>query len=232
HIASFNAFSKSRAKDILEEIDVLMPDMITVSKDQIDSLGLLTEGMPYPCIVKPNSSGSSYGVSKVNSSSDLFQAVDMAFEYNDLILIEQFVAGIELSCGVIEYDNRIQALPVTEIVFDGEIFDYELKYADGGAKEITPARISDSATKNCQRISEKVFKQLDLKDMARVDFILQKEPQAGDTIARQCDEIFFIECNTIPGLSRNSILPKQLKSAGIEMKDFFTEMVERSACRD
>ena len=219
HIASPLSFDKAAAKETLMKVDVVMPSVITITKTDINNLNTIAKDVKYPCIVKPNSSGSSYGVSKVNSAEGFEGAAIEAFKYNDLVLIEQFISGVELSCGVIEFGGKVMALPVTEIVFEGEIFDVEAKYSDNGADEITPARISANATEKCQRTTEKVFKELNLTDMASVDFILMDE------------EVYFIEANTIPGLSKNSILPKQLKTAGIQMGDLFTKMIERASCR-
>ena len=217
--ASAISFSKAAAKELLQKDNIVMPSVETYSKSTIGDVTQIANGTKFPCIVKPNSSGSSYGVSKANNKTEFINAVELAFKYNHLILVEQFISGVELSCGVVEINGRVRALPVTEIEFDGEIFDFKAKYADDGAREITPARISKEATSQCQDVAEQVFEKLNLKDMARIDFILMD------------DEVYFIECNTIPGLSKNSILPKQLKEAGINMGEFFIEMIENSACR-
>ena len=167
----------------------------------IDTIGL-------PCFVKPNGAGSSYGISKVKQQSNLKTAINHALEHDTKVLIEQFINGIEVSCGVFFDGEQIKSLPITEIVSENEFFDYQAKY-EGKSKEITPARISKTLTKCIQTITIEIYKRMKLTGICRVDYIIQD------------NKPFIIEINTIPGLSEESIIPKQLKSANIRLSEVF-----------
>ena len=174
----------------------------TVDSDTIiDTIGI-------PCFVKPNGAGSSYGISKVKQQSNLKTAINHALEHDTKVLIEQFINGIEVSCGVFFDGEQIKSLPITEIVSENEFFDYQAKY-EGKSKEITPARISKTLTKCIQTMTIDIYKRMKLKGICRIDYIIQD------------NKPFIIEINTIPGLSEESIIPKQLKSANIRLSEVF-----------
>ena len=174
----------------------------TIDTDYIiKSIGL-------PCFVKPNGAGSSYGISKVNHKSNLEVAINHALEHDNKVLIEQAINGTEISVGIFSNGQSIEALPITEIVSENDFFDYEAKYK-GKSEEITPARISKSLTKDIQKETIKIYKRMELTGICRVDYIIQD------------NEPFIIEINTIPGLSEESIIPKQLKSANIRLSEVF-----------
>jgi D-alanine-D-alanine ligase len=166
-----------------------------------------------PCFVKPNKAGSSFGISKVHNSLELLPAIEKAYKEDSEILIEEFLDGTEVSVGVIEYKNKVTVLPITEIVSHNEFFDYDAKYL-GKSQEITPARISAKQEKNTKTTAEKIYKVLNLSGFSRADFIIVK------------DEPYFIEMNMVPGITTESILPKQAKAAGISLQDLFGSAVE------
>jgi len=180
--------------------------------DEIDPDAIIKE-VGLPCFVKPNRGGSSFGVSKVKTIEELMPAIEIAMKEDDEILIEQFLEGIEISVGVIEYQNKIKVLPITEIVSENEFFDYDAKYL-GKSEEITPARISEKQEKNVIKTAEKIYKILNLSGLSRADFII-----VGD-------RPFFIELNMVPGITSESILPKQARAAGISLKELFGNAVE------
>ena len=180
--------------------------------DQIEHDTILKR-VGLPCFVKPNRGGSSFGVTKVKSADELAPAIEMAFQEDDEILIEEFLDGVEISVGVIEYDHKIKVLPITEIVSENEFFDYDAKYL-GKSQEITPARISKKQQLNVELAAEKIYKSLNLNGLSRSDFII-----VGD-------DPFFIELNMVPGITAESILPKQAKAAGISLKDLFGNAIE------
>jgi D-alanine-D-alanine ligase len=180
--------------------------------DEIDPDAIIKE-VGLPCFVKPNRGGSSFGVSKVKTIEELMPAIEIAMKEDDEILIEQFLEGIEISVGVIEYRNKIKVLPITEIVSENEFFDYDAKYL-GKSEEITPARISEKQEKNVIKTAEKIYKILNLSGLSRADFII-----VGD-------RPFFIELNMVPGITSESILPKQARAAGISLKELFGNAVE------
>jgi D-alanine-D-alanine ligase len=166
-----------------------------------------------PCFVKANRSGSSFGVSKVYQKADLDLALQEAFAVDDEIIVESFLDGMEVSIGVYQLGSEIHALPPTEIVSENDFFDYEAKYL-GKSQEITPARLSDTATLAVQELSKRIYGILKLKGIARADFIFHEGTP------------HFIEINTNPGMSKESIIPQQIAASGLELSDLLTEIIE------
>ncbi|ANW96439.1 D-alanine--D-alanine ligase [Wenyingzhuangia fucanilytica] len=166
-----------------------------------------------PCFVKPNNAGSSYGISKVNKTEDFKAAFEKAFKEDHEILIESFLDGTEVSIGVITYKEKVLALPATEIVSENDFFDYEAKY-EGKSQEITPARISDIQLKNLHTEAIKAYKALNMSGFSRSEFIF-----IGDIP-------YFLEMNTVPGMTTESLLPQQAKAAGIPLPDLLTNAIE------
>lgn len=171
------------------------------------------EMITLPCFVKPNNGGSSFGISKVKKEDELGDAIKKAFEEGTEVMIEEFVAGTEVTCGVVKLRGKVTALPITEIVSENEFFDYEAKYK-GASQEITPARISDEMTKEIQKQATGIFELLHLNGMARIDFIIQQ------------DVPYVIEVNTVPGLSEESIVPQQARAAGMTLPELFGGLLE------
>ena len=174
----------------------------------IDKVGL-------PCFVKPNGAGSSYGISKVTKKAALSKALKDAFLHDHKVIIESFIDGTEVSCGVYFDGKQANALPITEIVSENDFFDYEAKY-EGKSQEITPARISNQLTSEIQTTTIDIYKKMNLSGICRVDFIIQN------------DKPYILEINTIPGLSEESIIPKQLKVANISLSEIFDLLLRNS----
>ncbi|GHA49094.1 D-alanine--D-alanine ligase [Salinimicrobium marinum] len=166
-----------------------------------------------PCFVKANKAGSSFGITKVKNEDDLIPAVKTAFKEDDEIIIESFLDGTEVSVGVVMYEGKILALPVTEIISENEFFDYEAKYL-GKSQEITPARISEEQTSEVQEAAKLIYSKLKMKGFTRSEFIFHN------------NQAHFIEMNTTPGLSEASILPQQSLAAGISLQDLFGNAIE------
>lgn len=166
-----------------------------------------------PCFVKPNRSGSSFGISKVNHSQELLDAIEVAYKEDNEILIESFLNGTEVSVGVINYQGEIIALPITEIVSENDFFDYQAKY-EGKSQEITPARISLELTLEIEKVAKRIYQILKMDGFSRSEFILVD------------DVPFLLEMNTVPGLTNESILPQQAKAANISLQDLFTNAIE------
>lgn len=178
-------------------------------KNIVDTLGL-------PVFVKPNDGGSSFGVSKVKVEGDLKSAIDEAFSHGAEVIIEESLEGIEVTCGVITNSkNEVMAFPITEIVSENEFFDYEAKYK-GLSKEITPARLDDNVYSQVQKITEQVYRDLGLKGMSRVDFIVVD------------NEPFVMEINTTPGLSPESIIPQQANHINMSLEELFSTVIKQS----
>lgn len=166
-----------------------------------------------PCFVKPNKSGSSFGISKVKTASELPIAIEVAYKEDNEIIIESFLDGTEVSVGVINYKGEIKVLPITEIVSENDFFDYEAKY-EGKSKEITPARISDEVTQKVGETAKRAYEVLKMKGFSRSEFIIVE------------NEPYMLEMNTVPGLTAESLIPQQAKAAGISLEDLFTNAIE------
>lgn len=166
-----------------------------------------------PCFVKPNKSGSSFGISKVKTKDEFLYAVANAYKEDDEIIIESFLDGTEVSVGVINYKGEIVVLPITEIVSENDFFDYEAKYL-GKSQEITPARISEEIADKIRTVAKKAYTILKMTGFSRSEFIIVN------------NEPFMLEMNTIPGLTTESLIPQQAKEAGISLQDLFTNAIE------
>jgi len=168
-----------------------------------------------PCFVKPNNAGSSFGISKVNILEEFLPALEIAFKEDTEILIESFLDGVEVSVGVIQYKGEVVVLPITEIVSENDFFDYEAKYL-GQSKEITPARINDIQKNKVSKAAKDLYNFLNMKGFSRSEFIfIGNEP-------------YFLEMNTVPGMTEESLLPQQAKCAGILLKELLTDSILRS----
>ena len=206
-------FNKFLCNHKLISLGFKCPNSICLNNgDKIDNNEIIKE-IGLPCFIKPNQSGSSFGVSKVKSNSQITEAIKLALEHDNKVLIEQFIDGVEISCGVGILHNKITAFPITEIVSQNDFFDFEAKYK-GLSKEITPARISKKITGEVQKITEAVYSKMNLRGISRIDFIIMN------------DIPYIIEINTIPGLSNESIIPKQAKELGITLMQLFDHCIE------
>ncbi|MBH07624.1 MAG: D-alanine--D-alanine ligase A [Flavobacteriales bacterium] len=207
-------FNKYECNLMLKKLGLRCPKSISVSDESNIDYQSVEKEFSYPLIVKPNRSGSSYGVSKVINMMQLKVAIKLAFEHDNHIMFEEFIDGTEVSCGVY-YNNAVTSLPVTEIVTDNEFFDYEAKY-EGKSNEITPARINQKIYSKIKNLTEKIYSELNLKGICRVDYIIKNNLP------------YIIEINTVPGLSNESIIPKQLKGMNISLSEIFKISIENA----
>ena len=168
-----------------------------------------------PCFVKPNRAGSSFGISKVSKIEELDAAIHKAYQEDKEIIIEKSIEGVEVSVGVFNNNKSLVILPITEIVCETEFFDYEAKYL-GKSDEITPARISEQEAEKIRQEVKKIYQTLNMTGLTRSEFIIQ------DGIP------YFLEINTNPGLSKESIIPKQLKEHGMSLTDFFDILIQNA----
>ncbi len=167
----------------------------------------------FPVFVKPNKNGSSYGAAKVDKQEDLLAAIKNGFNYDNEVLIEEYLKGTEVTCGVVTIGGQIKAMPLTEIRSKGEFFDYKAKY-EGNSVEVTPAEIDDQLSRTIQTTSISIYRQLGFKGMCRIDYII---------IGR---DYYMLEVNSIPGLSEESIVPQQARSMGISLEELFGTSIE------
>jgi D-alanine-D-alanine ligase len=171
-----------------------------------------------PLFIKPNNGGSSIGMSKVNEWTQLNVGLEKAFAEDSQVLVEEFISGREFTVGIYKTKDEIIVLPITEIKSSKEFFDYEAKYTKGVTEEITPANISAEQTEKVGEIVKNIFAKLNCKGVVRVDFILQD----------LTNDFYFIEINTVPGQSENSIIPQQVRATGMNMTDFYSLLIEEA----
>lgn len=208
-------FNKRDCLSVLDSYGIPHAKSYYLNKgDAIDSKKIV-KAVGLPCFVKANRAGSSYGITKVYDESKIKQAIEKAYTEDDEVLIEEFLDGTEVSVGVITYKGTIKVLPITEIVSENDFFDYEAKYL-GKSKEITPARINKEQEKQVSAIAEKVYSVLRLKGFSRAEYIFKD------------GRPHFVEINTVPGITNESILPKQAKEAGISLEELFGNALENA----
>ena len=167
-----------------------------------------------PCFVKPNAGGSSFGISKVKKTEDIEKAIDEAFKESDEVIIEKFIKGDEIQCGIFKTQEEAYIFPLVEIVSKNEFFDYQAKYDPNFSEEIIPARISDDLTIKCQQITSELYDELNCKGIVRMDFILKE----GD--------YWFLEANTVPGMTSESLVPQMIEKANMSIKGVLTLLIE------
>jgi D-alanine-D-alanine ligase len=214
-LAASLTFDKNRTKEYLAAFGVLSAKAISAKKtdDQNALIAKVNEQLSYPVFVKPNKNGSSYGASKVNQKDELEIAIALGFDYDDEILIEEYIKGTEVTCGVLSYKGNITALPLTEIRSKSDFFDYKAKY-EGNSKEVTPAEIDADIAKQIQDTATYIYRKLDFKGMCRIDFIIRD------------GKYYMLEVNSVPGLSAESIVPQQAKAFGLTLTELFSNSVE------
>ncbi len=207
-------FNKQACKLYLNEYGIPMTGGLLIRKgQQYDAAGIVRQ-IGLPCFVKPNASGSSFGVSKVKEVGDFNAAVENAFAEGHEVLVESFMKGTEVACGVVRTKQKKIIMPVTEVVPKKEFFDYEAKYTEGLSDEITPARLPEEVTERIQELSAEIYDILGCKGIVRVDFIVTEDgPQ-------------FLEINTIPGMTPESIIPRQAAVFGISQTDLYSMVIE------
>jgi len=206
-------FNKSFCKDVVRSYGIKTARSIHLFKGGLTTGSSILAELELPVFVKPNNGGSSVGMSKVNHKKDLAPALVKAFREDAEILVEEFIKGRELTCGVLRTEGKIIAFPVTEIIPRKEYFDYEAKYKKGMADEVVPAQISRQLSDQCQDISRLLYEKLNCRGIVRFDYI-----HTGT-------DYFFLEVNTVPGLSEASIVPKMARSHGWTFMELVTRLI-------
>lgn len=206
-------FNKRDTLSVLKPYGIACAVSYYLNKGQEIDEQAIVDQVGLPCFVKANKSGSSFGISKVYHKEALAEAIAVAFKEDDEILIESFLDGTEVSVGVINFKGEITVLPITEIVSENDFFDYEAKY-EGKSQEITPARITESQKEAVSKEAKRIYEILKLKGFSRSEFIFHD------------GRPHFIEVNTTPGLSEQSILPQQALCAGISLEALFENAIE------
>lgn len=209
-------FNKYFCNDLAIQYGVKVARTIIIRQGEVWDAESLVKEVKLPCFIKPNKSGSSVGVSKVYSLEGISEAIAKAFNEDDEVLIQQFIKGREMACGVFTLEGKVQVLPVTEIVSKNDFFDYQAKYTEGLASEITPAEITESQAEDCKKLTGFLYKKFNCKGVVRFDYFLTE------------NEWWFLEVNTVPGFSAESIIPKQAKAAGFMLNEFYGALVDEA----
>lgn len=208
-------FNKNNCKNELQKFDIPMAKSIILKLDDFIDFENIIKKIGIPCFVKANESGSSYGVFKVNKKNELTKAIENAFKYDSEILIESFLDGKEVSVGVMKFKNEIKVFGITELVTENDFFDYEAKY-EGKSIEITPANITYEQKKRVTNIVKKIYSKLEMKGFSRSEFIFVNNIP------------YFLEINSIPGMTKESILPQQLSKIDISIEEIVNESIEQA----
>ena len=212
-------FDKFALNNYLRTFGINVADSILVRDgEERPSDEEIVKRLGLPCFVKPAADGSSFGVSKVKKVEDMAEALSLAFDESDEVMIEAFLDGTEISQGVYKTKTKSVVLPATEVVTDNEFFDYDAKY-NGQVEEITPARLNPDTAVKVAKETSRVYDILHCNGIIRVDYIISKN-------ADGTDRINMLEINTTPGMTLTSFIPQQVRAAGLDIKDVLSEIVE------
>jgi D-alanine-D-alanine ligase len=202
-------FNKDYCKRIVKTHGIRVAESVLIRRNQIPATEEIIKTTGLPAFVKPNNGGSSVGVSKVKTIEEMKPAIEKALKEDQEVLVEAFIGGREIGCGVMETKGRMLVFPITEIISKKEFFDYEAKYTDGMSDEKTPADVDEETDAWIKSTGAYLYQRIGCKGFVRFDFILT--PQ----------ELYFLEVNTVPGISPASIIPKQAQVMGISLEQLF-----------
>ena len=212
------AFDKYACKNYLRDVDFVKcaPDAYVRKGADLDAFVVeAVRKLRFPVFVKPTEGGSSFGITRVVKPEDLVTAIQFAFSEGPSVLVEQGVSGRELTCAAYFDGKDVRALPLIEIVSENDYFDYDAKY-NGHSQEICPAPVSDDVRVLVQETTAKIYKRMGCSGIVRVDFILSDEG------------LYFLEINTIPGMTSASLVPRMIRTAGMDMTSFLSTIIENS----
>jgi len=213
-LAAAITFNKFTCNQYLKSFGVKVAESIMLRAGQTVTDQEVITKIGFPCFVKPNVGGSSFGVTKVKCVEQVQPAIVKAFAEGSEVMIEAFLSGTEITCGIYKIKGKSVVFPITEVVSENEFFDYDAKYK-GQVQEITPARISDSLTNRVQQLSSVIYDILGCKGIVRIDYIITE----GEVIN-------LLEVNTTPGMTATSFIPQQVKAAGLNITDVMTDIIE------
>ena len=208
-------FDKIDCLNFLSSKGIKVASSISLLKSEKINVDEIENKIGFPCFVKASNSGSSFGVFKVYDKEEIIHCINSALKVDNKVLIESFIDGREFSIGVISFKGSTKVLPITEIITSNDFFDYEAKY-EGKAEEITPANITDELKSELKLLSKKVYNLLELKGFSRSEFIVND------------NGIYYLETNTVPGLTSESILPQQAQCADISLKELFINAINEA----
>lgn len=213
-LAASLTFNKFVCNRYLQAFGANIAQSYLLRKDEAYNADQILQTVGLPCFVKSNVGGSSFGVTKVKEAAQLAPSIDRAFAEGDEVIIESFLQGTEITCGMYKTHEKTVVFPITEVVTDNEFFDYDAKY-NGQVTEITPARLSDEITAEVQRQTAKYYDVLGCKGIVRIDYIVSPNGVP-----------YVLEANTTPGMTPTSFIPQQVRAAGLDIKDVMADIIE------
>ena len=216
-LAAALTFNKYTCNHYLHAFGINIAKSILLRKDQVpaDIEDQVERELGFPCFIKSNVGGSSFGCTKVKTRDNVLPAIERAFEEGDEVICESYLKGTEVTSGVYKTKNKAVAFPITEVVTKREFFDYDARY-NGQVDEITPARVPDELRDRVQAMTLKIYDIIGAHGIIRTDYVLID------------DEIYLLEVNTTPGMTATSFIPQQVRAAGLDIKDVLTDIIEDS----
>ena len=213
-LSSSLSFNKHACNSYLKALGYEFAKSALLKKNEAFDCKSIEQKVGLPCFVKPNADGSSFGISKVSRIDELENAILKAFNEGNEVIVEEYIEGLEVTCGLVKTSKEEIVFPITEVVPKNDFFDFEAKYDPTMAEEITPARISSELTQKIQSLSSDIYDALKCKGIVRIDYIIKNSIP------------YILEANTIPGMTANSIIPKQVKAMERELSDLLTLVIE------
>ena len=213
-LAAALSFNKFACNQYLKNFGAKVAKSMLVSPGDTVNPAEVVANLGLPCFIKSNVGGSSFGVTKVKEEAQILPAIEKAFAEGGDVIIESFLKGTEITCGIYKTHEKTVVFPITEVVPENEFFDYDAKY-NGQVSEITPARISDELTKKVQEETKKYYDILGCKGIVRIDYIITEDGVPH-----------VLEANTTPGMTPTSFIPQQVRAAGIDIKDVMSDIIE------
>lgn len=216
-VTSALTFNKSYCNKVVAALDVVnVSRSAHIFRNKPYDAAAILQQLRLPVFVKPAEGGSSIGMSKVNTAEELEPAIIKAFKEDNQVLIEEFIKGTEVTCGMFFAKGQLHVLPLTEIRSTKEFFDYEAKYTPGITNEVTPAEIPEAAAEHIRTVGKELYHRLNCKGIVRADFILEEGT----------GKVYFLEVNTMPGQSENSLVPQQVRASGMTLQAFYGMLIE------
>lgn len=213
-LAAAITFNKFTCNQYLKGFGIPVAPSILLRKNEHIQNTVVVEKIGLPCFIKSNVGGSSFGVTKVKEEKQIQPAIEKAFAEGNEVIIEGFLQGTEVTCGMYKTHEKTQVFPITEVVSANEFFDFDAKY-NGQVTEITPARIPQEVTNHIQQLTNQLYNILGCKGIIRADFIINKQ-----------NVPYLLEVNTTPGMTPTSFIPQQVKAAGMAVSSVMEDIIE------
>lgn len=212
-LSSSLTFNKYATKQYLIPQGIITAKAMLFHKSDTVNADEVAQTLGLPCFIKPNNGGSSCGVYKVSTKEEIVPSIKKALEHDSEVIVEEFIRGTEITCGVMQTSGVLRVLPIAEIVSKNDFFDYEAKYTSGMADEIIPARIPAEIKQACEKTSALIYEKLFCRGVVRIDYIIRD------------GKLYFLEVNTVPGMTEASIIPRMIKAIDISMTQAITMLL-------